>query len=71
MLKNLALGLILAYQKYFGWALPSTCRFNPTCSEYAKQAIEKYGFFKGGLKGAIRISHCHPFSGRAGDDPLT
>lgn len=70
MLKNLALGLIGFYQGFIRQALPLSCRFSPTCSEYTKQAIEKYGFFKGGLKGMIRILRCHPFSGKAGFNPL-
>lgn len=70
MVKNITLGLIGFYQKFFSKALPPSCRFTPTCSEYTKQAIEKYGFFKGGLKGIVRILHCHPFSGKAGYDPL-
>lgn len=70
MLKNLAQVLIGFYQRYSRIVIPASCRFNPTCSEYAKQAIEKYGFLKGGLKGLNRILHCHPFSGKAGYNPL-
>jgi hypothetical protein len=58
------------YQVFFRWALPASCRFTPSCSEYTKEAIERYGFLKGILKGAKRISSCHPFSGKAGYDPL-
>lgn len=45
------------------------CKFQPTCSEYAYQAIEKYGIFKGIVKAISRIFRCHPFS-RGGWDPL-
>ncbi len=45
------------------------CRFRPTCSEYAYEAIAKYGVFKGGLKALWRILRCNPFS-KGGDDPL-
>lgn len=45
------------------------CKFYPTCSEYAKQAIEKYGVFKGGFLSIKRILKCNPFS-KGGYDPL-
>lgn len=44
------------------------CRFSPTCSEYTKTAIEKYGIFKGSFLGIKRLSRCHPFSA-PGIDP--
>ncbi|MBN2831659.1 MAG: membrane protein insertion efficiency factor YidD [Candidatus Omnitrophica bacterium] len=70
MLKRIAVLLIKGYQAYVRRVLPPSCRFVPSCSEYVKQAIEKYGLLKGSLKGARRISACHPFSGRFGYDPL-
>jgi putative membrane protein insertion efficiency factor len=70
MLKNMSLKLIIIYQRFIRQALPSACRFFPNCSEYARQAIEKYGFFKGVLKGLRRILLCHPLSGKGGYDPL-
>ena len=45
------------------------CRFSPTCSEYAIQAISKYGFLKGGLKALWRVLRCNPFN-RGGFDPV-
>ena len=45
------------------------CRFTPTCSQYAKEAINKYGVFKGGWLALVRISKCHPFHA-GGYDPL-
>ena len=45
------------------------CKFYPTCSEYTKQAIEKYGCIKGIIKGIFRILKCNPFS-KGGYDPL-
>lgn len=45
------------------------CRFYPTCSEYAIQAIEKYGCIKGSLKAAWRVMRCNPFN-KGGHDPL-
>ncbi len=70
MLKEVALNFISIYQDYIRTVLPSSCRFTPSCSEYTKQAILKYGFLKGGLKAIRRLFSCHPFSGRAGYDPL-
>ena len=57
-MKKLLLTLIRIYQKYVSPAFPPRCRFIPTCSQYAVEAIEKYGALKGGLK---RLSKCHPF----------
>ena len=68
MLKKVAVFLISIYQK-FSKLTPPCCRFYPTCSEYTKQAIEKYGFLKGGWLGVKRICRCHPFS-EGGYDPL-
>lgn len=70
MLQNIALRLIEGYQSYMRVFLPISCRFRPTCSEYTRQAICKYGLFKGGFKAIKRLAACHPFSHRAGYDPL-
>lgn len=67
-LGRLALGLIGAYQKTAKYR-PPVCRFRPTCSEYTRQAIVKYGFLKGSAMGAWRICRCHPFA-QGGDDPV-
>ena len=45
------------------------CRYNPTCSEYTYQAIEKYGLAKGSIMGSYRILRCNPFS-KGGEDPV-
>jgi putative membrane protein insertion efficiency factor len=60
-----ALSLIHTVSGVFGPA----CRFNPTCSDYTYQAIEKYGVVKGGWLGLKRIARCHPWS-RGGLDPV-
>lgn len=49
--------------------LPPACRFTPTCSEYATEAIAKYGFLKGSALGLKRLARCHPFS-QGGYDPV-
>jgi hypothetical protein len=50
---------------------PGTCRFHPSCSEYAFHALDKHGILKGGKLAAGRLSRCHPFSSSAGGfDPV-
>jgi hypothetical protein len=63
------IGLIKLYQLIISPMLGPKCRFTPTCSTYALQAIEKYGPFKGLWLGLKRISRCHPFGG-SGYDPI-
>jgi putative membrane protein insertion efficiency factor len=70
MLERVAVQLLNVYQRYIRIILPSSCRFMPSCSEYTKQAITKYGFFPGIFKGVKRLLRCHPFSQKAGYDPL-
>lgn len=60
---------IIFYQRLLSPILPSSCRFTPTCSEYTKQAIIKYGIIKGTFLGIKRISKCHPW-GKSGYDPV-
>lgn len=52
--------LIIIYQKYISGLFGRKCRFYPTCSEYTKQAIDKYGIIKGSFKGIKRILKCNP-----------
>jgi len=70
MLLKIAVALIDFYQKHIRIFLPVCCRFTPSCSEYTKQAIVKYGFFIGIIKGMKRLLICHPFSGKSGYDPI-
>ena len=60
--------LISIYQK-ISKLTPSVCRFYPTCSEYTKQAVLKYGVLKGGWLGIKRIARCHP-GNEGGYDPV-
>ena len=57
--KRVGIAMIQAYRFVFAW-LPSSCRYEPTCSRYTEQAIEKYGMFRGSWMGARRIARCHP-----------
>jgi len=61
--------LIKFYQKFISPFKGKTCRFYPTCSEYAYQAIKKYGFLKGNKLALKRILKCHPFN-PGGYDPV-
>ncbi len=76
-MKQLLIVLISIYQRTLspdhGWLKPlypyGACRFHPTCSEYTKQAIAKYGAWRGGLLGFRRIGRCHPATD-GGFDPV-
>ncbi|MFH1507751.1 MAG: membrane protein insertion efficiency factor YidD [Candidatus Omnitrophota bacterium] len=70
MFKYASVTLINIYQRILRFAYPSHCRFWPTCSEYTKQGILKYGLLIGLTKGGRRILSCHPWSKRYGYDPL-
>jgi putative membrane protein insertion efficiency factor len=66
---QLALGLIKLYQNTVSKVLPPVCRFQPTCSHYAFEAIKRYGFARGSWLAAKRIVRCNPFS-EGGYDPV-
>ena len=68
MIKKLILFLIKIYQKISALT-PPRCRLYPTCSEYTKQAIIRFGVFKGGILGIKRIVKCHPLN-EGGYDPV-
>lgn len=68
-MRRLALLLIRIYQRSISRVLPSTCRFEPSCSEYGFQAIEKHGLIRGGWLTVRRIGRCHPFN-PGGYDPV-
>ena len=68
-MKKLILKLIGVYQRSISPHKPPCCRFTPTCSEYARQAIKKYGALRGGYLAVRRLLRCHPFHA-GGYDPL-
>jgi putative membrane protein insertion efficiency factor len=59
ILERAGIALIHAYRFLFAW-LPSSCRYEPSCSRYTEQAIERYGLIRGSVMGAKRIARCHP-----------
>jgi putative membrane protein insertion efficiency factor len=67
--RSIAAGAIGLYQKLLSPLLPNVCRFDPSCSEYTKQAILKKGVLKGIITGSWRILRCNPFI-EGGDDPV-
>lgn len=67
--RKFGMSLINIYQRYISGMFGRKCRFYPTCSEYTKQAIDKYGIIRGSLKGIKRIMKCHPFH-KGGVDKL-
>lgn len=61
--------LVRAYQLLLSPVLPASCRYQPTCSAYAVEALEKHGALRGGWLAVRRISRCHPWGG-SGYDPV-
>ena len=68
-MKTVFLKLIRFYQRNISVHTLPACRFQPTCSQYAYTAIERFGAFKGGWLAIRRLLRCHPFS-RGGYDPV-
>jgi putative membrane protein insertion efficiency factor len=68
-MKYLLVFLITLYQKLFSSWLPPVCRFTPTCSQYAKEALKRYGAFHGLFLAVKRVLRCHPFHA-GGYDPV-
>lgn len=67
--KMALIGIIKAYQKSISPLLPKSCRFYPSCSQYASDAIDRHGPLKGILLAILRIMKCHPFH-PGGYDPV-
>ena len=68
-MRMLLIGLIKCYQWILSPFLGFNCRFSPTCSQYALDAISKYGVYKGVFLGTKRIARCHPWCA-GGHDPV-
>lgn len=69
ILARLAVLMVRGYQVTLSPLLPSACRYQPTCSAYMIDALERYGALRGAWLGARRILRCHPFA-RGGYDPV-
>lgn len=69
-MKKLLLKLIYLYRKYYSPTRPARCIFIPTCSQYAEEAIKKYGVGKGVYLSIKRILRCNPFNKHGGYDPV-
>ena len=68
-MKRPLIWFVKVYQKCISCHLPPSCKYYPTCSNYAIEAIERFGALKGSLLAAYRILRCNPFS-RGGFDPV-
>ena len=69
MIRKIFIGIIQLYRLIISPLFPPSCRFHPSCSVYAQEAIEVHGVFKGIWLGLKRISKCHPFH-KGGYDPV-
>ena len=69
MVSKVLLGVIRQYQRFLSPVLPKACRYTPTCSVYAQEAIARYGALKGSWLAARRLLRCNPFGGH-GYDPV-
>ncbi|MGE5109758.1 MAG: membrane protein insertion efficiency factor YidD [Acidobacteriaceae bacterium] len=69
-MKSFALVILRAYKRYLSPMMPVACRYVPTCSDYAMEAIERYGVLRGGAYAAGRFLRCNPWGGH-GYDPVS
>lgn len=69
MINRIFILLISGYQKISRYIIPPCCRFTPTCSEYARQAFQKYGFIRAIFLSVKRVVRCNPYN-PGGYDPL-
>ena len=68
-MRALAIALVRAYQMFLGPLLPAVCRFHPSCSQYALEALARHGAWRGGWLTLRRLARCHPFH-PGGFDPV-
>ena len=68
-MKTVAVWILSTYKRWISPTLPPSCRYVPTCSEYAMEAVERFGVIRGGAMAAWRLLRCHPFV-KGGYDPV-
>ena len=68
-MKSLAIRFLRGYKRLISPLLPAACRYVPTCSDYAVEAVERFGMVRGGLMAAWRVLRCNPFV-KGGVDPV-
>jgi putative membrane protein insertion efficiency factor len=68
-MKSALLGLLRLYKRWISPAFPPSCRYVPTCSEYAMEAVERHGVVRGGVMAGWRLLRCHPLA-KGGYDPV-
>ena len=61
-MRHLAIGLVRAYQRLVSPVFPASCKYHPSCSQYAVDALRRYGFFKGLVLAGWRLLRCNPWS---------
>ena len=69
ILRSIALGALRGYKRFLSPLIPPACRFVPTCSEYAAEAVEKHGILRGGTMAVLRLGRCGPWH-PGGYDPV-
>ena len=69
MIRAILLGLLAGYRRFISPLLPPACRFHPTCSAYAAEAVRRHGALKGSFLTVKRLARCHPFC-EGGVDPV-
>jgi putative membrane protein insertion efficiency factor len=67
--RDVVVSILRLYKRFISPLLPPACRFHPTCSEYAMQAVSTHGILRGSLMALWRLARCHPFS-KGGFDPV-